>query len=108
MPGRPAPKIISLEMVDAMKPGSVIVDLAAETGGNCAATVPGETIERGGVTIAGPLGLASMGALHASEMYARNVYNFASLLLNEGALAFDWDDELLVKTVWPPREAPTA
>ena len=70
--------------------------------------MPGETIERGGVTIAGPLGLASMGALHASEMYARNVYNFASLLLNEGALAFDWDDELLVKTVWPPREAPTA
>lgn len=108
VPGRPAPKIISSEMVDAMKPGSVIVDLAAETGGNCAATVPGETIERGGVTIAGPLGLASMGALHASEMYARNVYNFASLLLNKGVLAFDWDDELLAKTVWPPREAPTA
>ncbi len=108
VPGRPAPKIISLEMVDAMKPGSVIVDLAAETGGNCAATVPGETIERNGVTIAGPLGLASMGAMHASEMYARNVYNFASLLLKDGGGAFDWEDELLAKTVWPPREVPAA
>jgi len=107
VPGRPAPKIISAEMVAMMRPGSVIVDLAAESGGNCALTVPGQTIEtEGGVTVAGPLGLASMGALHASEMYARNVYNFASLLLGEGALAFDWDDELLAKTVWPPREAP--
>ncbi len=106
VPGRPAPKIISAAMVEAMRPGSVIVDLAAETGGNCALTVPGQTIETdGGVTIAGPLGLASMGALHASEMYARNVFNFASLLLKDGALAFDWDDELLAKTAWPPREA---
>ena len=107
VPGRPAPKIISAEMVAMMRPGSVIVDLAAESGGNCALTVPGQTFEtEGGVTVAGPLGLASMGALHASEMYARNVYNFASLLLAESALAFDWGDELLAKTVWPPREAP--
>lgn len=106
VPGRPAPKIISAEMVGMMRPGSVIVDLAAESGGNCALTVPGEAIEtEGGVTVAGPLGLASMGALHASEMYARNVYNFASLLLADGALSFDWDDELIAKTVWPPREA---
>ena len=109
VPGRPAPKIISAEMVGMMRPGSVIVDLAAESGGNCALTIPGETIEtEGGVTIAGPLGLASMGALHASEMYARNVYNFASLLLGEDALSFDWEDELLAKTVWPPREAATS
>ncbi len=110
VPGRPAPKIISAEMVGMMRPGSVIVDLAAESGGNCALTVPGETIETdGGVIIAGPLGLASMGALHASEMYARNIYNFASLLLaEEGALSFDWDDELLAKTVWPPRETVAA
>ncbi len=107
VPGRPAPKIISAAMVDAMKPGSVIVDLAAETGGNCERTVPGETIELAGVTIAGPLGLASMGALHASEMYARNVYNFTSLLLAEGALAFDWEDELVARTAWPPRDAPS-
>ncbi len=103
VPGRPAPRIVSAAMVAGMKPGSVIVDLAAETGGNCELTRPGETLEVGGVTIAGPLDLASMGAQHASEMFARNVYNFASLLLKDGALAFDWDDELLAKTVWPAR-----
>ena len=103
VPGRPAPKIITAAMVAGMKPGSVIVDLAAETGGNCELTQPGQTIDSGGVTIAGPLNLASMGAQHASEMYARNVYNFVSLLLKDGALAFDWDDELLAKTVWPER-----
>jgi H+-translocating NAD(P) transhydrogenase subunit alpha len=108
VPGRPAPKIISATMARGMKPGSVIVDLAAETGGNCELTRPGETIDVDGVTIAGPLNLASSGALHASEMYARNVFNFASLLLRDGALAFDWNDELLAKTVWPPREAVAA
>jgi len=106
VPGRPAPKIVSAAMVAGMKPGSVIVDLAAETGGNCELTRPGENVERGGVTIAGPLNLASMGAQHASEMYARNVFNFASLLLKDGALAFDWGDELLAKTVWPERTPP--
>jgi len=90
-----------------MKPGSVIVDLAAETGGNCELTRPGETIDHDGVVIDGPLNLASSGALHASEMYARNVYNFASLLLKDGALVFDWGDELLAKTVWPPRDEPS-
>ena len=105
VPGRPAPKIISAAMVAGMKPGSVIVDLAAETGGNCELTEPGQTIDRGRVIVAGPLNLASMGAQHASEMYARNVYNFVSLLLKDGALAFDWDDELLAKTVWPERAA---
>ena len=105
VPGRPAPKIISAEMVAGMKPGSVIVDLAAETGGNCALTQPGETVDSNGVIVAGPLNLASMGAQHASEMYARNVYNFVSLLLKDGALHFDWSDELLAKTVWPERAA---
>jgi NAD(P) transhydrogenase subunit alpha len=86
-------------MVANMKPGSVIVDLAAETGGNCEATRPGETIETGGVTVAGPLNLASMGALHASEMYARNVNNFLALMLGkDGELKLDWDDELVAKT----------
>ena len=103
VPGRPAPKIISAAMVAGMKPGSVIVDLAAETGGNCESTQPGETIDVNGVVVSGPLNLASMGAQHASEMYARNVFNFVSLLLKDGALAFDWDDELLAKTVWPER-----
>lgn len=105
VPGRPAPKIVGAAMVQGMKPGSVIVDLAAETGGNCELTRPGETIQVQGVTIAGPLDLASQGALHASEMYARNLYNFVMLLLKDGALAFDWDDELLAKTVWPERAA---
>ncbi|HET6436144.1 MAG TPA: NAD(P) transhydrogenase subunit alpha [Xanthomonadaceae bacterium] len=101
VPGRPAPRILSAAMVAGMRPGSVIVDLAAETGGNCELTHPGETIAHAGVTVAGPLDLASEGALHASEMYARNLLNFAGLLLQEGALAFDWDDELLAKTVYP-------
>lgn len=109
VPGRPAPKIISAAMVDGMKPGSVIVDLAAETGGNCELTRRGETFETGnGVVVAGPVDLASMGALHASEMFARNLYNFVSLLLREDGLAFDWDDELLAKTVWPERAAAPA
>lgn len=103
VPGRPAPKIISTAMVQGMKPGSVIVDLAAETGGNCEATRPGESVELGGVTVAGPLNLASMGAVHASEMYARNVFNFVALFVKDGALQFDWNDELLAKTVWPER-----
>ena len=99
VPGRPAPKIVSAAMVGGMRAGSVIVDLAAETGGNCELTRPGETIEQGGVTIAGPLNLPSMGALHASEMYARNVFNFLSLMIaRDGAFAIDWDDELLART----------
>jgi NAD(P) transhydrogenase subunit alpha len=98
VPGRPAPKIITDAMVSGMKPGSVIVDLAAETGGNCELTRPGETIDSDGVTIAGPLNLPSMGALHASEMYARNVFNFLALSLKDGQLALDWNDELIAKT----------
>ncbi|MGY0797810.1 NAD(P) transhydrogenase subunit alpha [Lysobacter sp. A286] len=105
VPGRPAPKIISEAMVAGMKTGSVIVDLAAETGGNCESTRPGETIQADGVTIAGPLDLASSGATHASEMFARNVFNFVGLFLVDGAIQFDWDDELLAKTVWPERPA---
>ena len=101
VPGRPAPKIITAAMVAGMKPGSVLVDLAAETGGNCELTRPGETLDIEGVTVAGPLNLASSGALHASEMYARNVLNFVSLFVKDGALAFDWNDELLAKTAWP-------
>ena len=100
VPGRPAPKIITQAMVEGMRPGSVVVDLAAETGGNCEATVPGETVEVGGVVVDGPLNLASLGAVHASEMYARNLYNFVALFVKDGAIAFDWDDELLAKTRW--------
>lgn len=103
VPGRPAPRIVTADMAGGMKPGSVIVDLAAETGGNCELTRRGETIEHAGVVVAGPLDLASQGAQHASEMYARNVLNFVQLLVKDGALAFDWNDELLARTVWPER-----
>ena len=104
VPGRPAPKIVTAAMVEGMRPGSVLVDLAAETGGNCELTRRGETWTTGnGVVVAGPLDLASQGALHASEMFARNVFNFVSLLIRDGALVFDWDDELLARTVWPER-----
>ncbi len=106
VPGRPAPKIVSAAMVAGMKPGSVIVDLAAETGGNCELTQPGDNVVHGGVTVSGPLNLASSGAMHASDMFARNVFNFVSLLLKkDGSLHFDWNDELLAKTVWPERAA---
>jgi NAD(P) transhydrogenase subunit alpha len=99
VPGRPAPKIVSRAMVDGMKAGAVIVDLAAETGGNCEYTRPGETfVTPNGVTVIGPVNLPSMGALHSSEMYARNLFNFLSLMLKDGALALDWEDELIAKT----------
>jgi len=100
VPGRRAPVILSADMVGGMLPGSVIVDLAAESGGNCALTVPGECIEHGGVVIDGPLNLASLGAAQASEMYARNLFNFVALFARDGQLAFDWEDELLAKTRW--------
>ncbi len=98
VPGRPAPKIISAAMVAGMKAGSVIVDLAAETGGNCELTRPGETVESGGVSIVGPLNLPSMGAIHASDMYAKNLFNFLSLMIKDGALHLDWEDDLVVGT----------
>lgn len=98
VPGRPAPKIISAAMVAGMKAGSVLVDLAAETGGNCELTRPGETVEIGGVTIVGPLNLPSMGAIHASDMYAKNLFNFLSLMIKDGALNLDWEDDLVLGT----------
>ncbi|MBD8872307.1 NAD(P) transhydrogenase subunit alpha [Rhodanobacter sp. DHB23] len=98
VPGRAAPKILTAAMVAGMKPGALIVDLAAESGGNCGLTRPGERVEQGGVTILGPLNLPAGAPLHASEMYARNVVNFAELLLKDGALAPDFDDELVAKS----------
>ncbi|WP_284319969.1 NAD(P) transhydrogenase subunit alpha [Dyella acidisoli] len=98
VPGRAAPKILTVAMVEGMKPGALIVDLAAESGGNCELTRPGERVEQGGVTILGPLNLAAGAALHASEMYARNIYNFAELLVRDGALQPDFQDELVAKS----------
>jgi NAD(P) transhydrogenase subunit alpha len=98
VPGRPAPKILSTAMVEGMKPGALIVDLAAEGGGNCELTRPGERVEHGGVVILGPLNLPAGAPLHASEMYARNVFNFVELLVHEAALKPDFDDELVAKS----------
>jgi H+-translocating NAD(P) transhydrogenase subunit alpha len=78
-----------------MSPGSVIVDLAAESGGNCELTEPGETVVREDVTIVGPLGLASRMADHASSLYARNVQSLLALMVKEGELVLDFDDEVI-------------
>jgi NAD(P) transhydrogenase subunit alpha len=100
IPGRPAPKLVSREMVARMKPGSVLVDLAAETGGNCELTRPGERVLEGGVTIDGPLNLPSRVAFHASQMYARNLQAFLGLLVDkEGRLVTDYSDEILAASL---------
>jgi H+-translocating NAD(P) transhydrogenase subunit alpha len=98
IPGRPSPKLIPESMVEGMKPGAVIVDLAAEGGGNCELTKPGETIEHKGVVIHGPLNIPSQVALHASEMYAKNLLNFLSPHINEGEFKPDWEDEIIAKS----------
>ncbi|HEX5307401.1 MAG TPA: NAD(P) transhydrogenase subunit alpha [Dyella sp.] len=98
VPGRPAPKILTAAMVAGMKPGALIVDLAAESGGNCELTRPGERVEQGGVTIVGPLNLPAGAPLHASEMYARNVFNFVELLIKDDAVAPDDADELIARS----------
>ena len=95
LPGRPSPKIIPTGMVAGMKPGAVIIDLAAEGGGNCELTQAGEHIEHNGVTIYGPLNVPSMLAVHASEMYAKNLLNFLSPMIRDGKLDPDWDDEVI-------------
>jgi H+-translocating NAD(P) transhydrogenase subunit alpha len=94
IPGRPAPLLITEEMVARMRPGSVIVDLAAETGGNCAVTRPGETVTVGGVKVIGPLNLASTAPLHASQMFSRNVLTLLQHLIREGTLTVDLADEI--------------
>ena len=100
IPGKRAPILITKEMVERMRPGAVIIDVAAESGGNCELTQPGEKVEHNGVTIYGPINLPSELAVHASEMYAKNLYNFISLLTQDGeTLAPDWSDEILAKSV---------
>lgn len=98
VPGRGAPKILLRSMVEGMKSGSVIVDMAAETGGNCELTEPGNEVQHGNVTILGPLNVASMLAEDASQMYANNLYNLLSLMLKDGKIFLDWNDEVIAKT----------
>ncbi|MCG5513817.1 Re/Si-specific NAD(P)(+) transhydrogenase subunit alpha [Ectothiorhodospira shaposhnikovii] len=98
IPGRPSPMLIPQKMVDGMKSGAVIIDLAAEGGGNCELTKPGKTVTKGGVTIHGPLNVPSQVPLHASEMYAKNLLNFLSPVLADGKLNLDWNDEIIAKS----------
>lgn len=97
IPGKPSPKLISADMVARMRPGSVIVDLAAEGGGNCELSKPGETITHdNGVIIHAPLNVPSMVPVHASEMYARNLFNLLKLMIGDNnELSPDWEDEVL-------------
>src|SRR6478672_2799308 len=95
IPGRAAPELITGDAVAAMRPGSVIVDLAAEAGGNCTLTEPGHIVERHGVTIVGTLNLPGTMAQHASQLYAKNVQALIVLLAPEGALVLDMDDEIV-------------
>jgi len=99
VPGKRAPVLITREMVAAMPPGSLIVDLAAERGGNCELTRPGETVSENGVTILGPLNLASTVPYHASEMYARNLAAFVRHLLKDGSIAVRLEDEIIRETL---------
>jgi NAD(P) transhydrogenase subunit alpha len=102
IPGRPAPKLITRAMIESMKPGSVIVDLAAERGGNTELTEPGRTIETAnGVKIFGPLNLAGTIAVNASSLYARNLLAFIETMIDkkEKTLAVNWDDELIKGTL---------
>lgn len=94
IPGRKAPILLTADMVAMMSPGSIVVDLAAERGGNCEHTQPGETVVVGGVTILGPVNLAATVPFHASQMYARNITTFLTHLLEEGSLPFDMEDQI--------------
>jgi H+-translocating NAD(P) transhydrogenase subunit alpha len=98
VPGRPAPKIISRAVVERMRPGSVVVDIAAEQGGNCELTRAGEIVEHQGVRIIGAMNLPAALSYNASEMYARNLLNFLKPALNKGELAIDWNDEVFAQS----------
>ena len=99
VPGRKAPILITGEMLTGMAPGSVIVDLAAERGGNCELTRPGETVVHNGITLLGPMNVPSMVPQHASQMYSANIAAFVKLLVRDGAVALDREDEIIRETL---------
>ena len=108
VPGARAPILISADAVRGMPPGSVIIDLAAETGGNCELTAPGETIEVDGVIIAGPIHLAGAVPRDASQMYSRNVVAFLGNLIADGAVNLNLEDEIIRGTLLTHEGAITA
>ncbi|NMG69891.1 NAD(P) transhydrogenase subunit alpha [Parazoarcus communis] len=95
IPGKRAPRIITADMIARMKPGAVVVDMAAESGGNVEGTVAGEKVWINDVLVIGPTHITSRMPVHASEMYAKNLYNFISPFIKDGALALDWEDEVV-------------
>jgi NAD(P) transhydrogenase subunit alpha len=95
IPGKPAPRIVTAEMVAKMRPGAVVVDMAAESGGNVEGTVAGDKTWVGDVLVIGPTHIASRMPVHSSEMLAKNLFNFISPFIKDGALALDWEDEVL-------------
>jgi NAD(P) transhydrogenase subunit alpha len=99
VPGRKAPILVTRDMVLAMQPGSVIIDIAAERGGNCEVTSPGETIVLAGVSVLGPLNVPSLVPFHASQMYSSNVSSFVKLLFKDGALNINREDEIIRETL---------
>jgi NAD(P) transhydrogenase subunit alpha len=100
VPGKKSPLIVTEEMVRGMKQGAVVVDMAADAGGNVAGTRPGETVVVNGVSIVGTVNLASRMSVHASEMYSRNLFNFISPFIKDGELRLDWNDEILSGSVF--------
>lgn len=96
IPGRPAPKLVTKEMVEDMSAGSVVVDIAAEQGGNCEFTEPGKTVYHNGVAIMGPLNLPGSLANHASKLYSKNMLSLIELLAKDGKPDFNFDDEIIV------------
>ena len=100
IPGKKAPVLVTTDMVDAMSPGSVVLDLAAERGGNVEVTVAGETIDHQGVKVLGPCNLSSDIPVHASEMFSRNIVAFLQLMIDSnGQLRIDMDDEIIRDTL---------
>jgi NAD(P) transhydrogenase subunit alpha len=99
IPGKKAPILITAEMAARMAPGSLIVDIAAERGGNCELTRPGESVERNGVQILGPVNLPSEIPYHASQMYAKNILTFLKYLVKDGQIALNFDDEIVRETL---------
>ena len=95
IPGKPAPLLITKETVGEMANGSVIIDLAGEQGGNCELTKPGETIVENGVTIHSPLNITSLLPVHASQLYSKNISALIDLLIKDGALNLDFEDEII-------------
>jgi NAD(P) transhydrogenase subunit alpha len=98
IPGQESPKVLSEEQIRGMKPGAVIVDLAADGGGNTPLTQPGETVEEGSVTIVAPLNVPSLLAEHASELYAKNLLNFLGLIVADGEIQLNWEDEVIARS----------